>query len=92
MIGLVVNYSVQKIDGVYYEGTRVKIQPIWGTVSWEKTAVLLEFVQIFLSPPPPPNVDNLYNFFRRQNSRFESQFRTKNTVYTSYIINYKYTT
>ena len=32
-------------------------------------------------PPPPPNLDNLYNFFRRQNSRFESQFRTRNTIY-----------
>ena len=35
-------------------------------------------------PPPPPcaNLNNLYNFFQRQNSRFESQFRTKNALYT----------
>ena len=38
-----------------------------GTVSREKTAVLLDFVQI---SPTPPNLDNLYNFFRRRNSRF----------------------
>ena len=33
-------------------------------------------------PPPDPNSGNLVLFFGRQNSRFESQFRTKNTIYT----------
>ena len=49
-----------------------------GTFSGKKTAVLLDFVQI---TSPPPILDRLYNFFRCQNSRFESQFRTKNTMY-----------
>ena len=31
-----------------------------------KNAVLLDFVQIN-SPPPPPNLDNLYNFFNAKN-------------------------
>ena len=31
--------------------------------------------------PPSPNAGNLYNFFRRWNSRFESKFRTKSTKY-----------
>ena len=48
----------------------------------KKTAVLLDFVQIASSPPLPLNLDNLYNFFRRQSSRFESQFKTKKTIYT----------
>ena len=30
--------------------------------------------------PPDPNSGNLVVFFGRQNSRFESQFRTKNTI------------
>ena len=35
-------------------------------------------------PPPSPNLDNLYNFFRRQNSRSGIQFRTK-ILYIRYI-------
>ena len=36
-----------------------------------------------LNPPPPdPNSGNLVLFFGSQNSRFESQFRTKTTIYT----------
>ena len=35
-----------------------------------------------LNPPPDPNAGNLVLFFGSQNSRFESQFRTKNTIYT----------
>ena len=27
----------------------------------KKVAVLLDFVQITLTPPPPPNLDNLYH-------------------------------
>ena len=34
----------------------------YGKVSRKKAAVLLDFVQI-TSPPPHPNLDNLYNFF-----------------------------
>ena len=33
-------------------------------------------------PPHDPNSGNLVLFFGRQNSRFESQFRTKNTIHT----------
>ena len=36
-----------------------------GKVSRKKVAVLLNFVQI-TSTPPPPNLDNLYYFFERQ--------------------------
>ena len=59
-----------------------------GTVSREKTAVLLDFVQI-TPPSPPPNMDKLYTFFPRRNSRFESQFRTKDNAY--YLPTYKKT-
>ena len=44
------------------------------------------------SPPPPPLTPiraTWSSFFGRQNSRFESQFRTKDTIYT--IIFYIYT-
>ena len=34
-----------------------------GTFSQEKTAFVLDFVQITLPPPPPPPLDNLYKFF-----------------------------
>ena len=43
-----------------------------GKVSRKKIAVLLNFVQI---TPLPPYLDNLHNFFRHRNSRFESQFQ-----------------
>ena len=43
------------------------------------------FCPNYLSPPPP-NLDNLYNFFRPQNSWFESHFRTKILYYTIYIL------
>ena len=33
------------------------------TVSQKKVAVLLDFVQITSTPPPPLNLDNLYHFF-----------------------------
>ena len=37
----------------------------------------------YLNPPPhDPNSGNLVLFFGSRNSRFESQFRTKNTIYT----------
>ena len=54
-----------------------------GTVSREKNAVLLDFVQI----TPPPIWTTCTTFFRQRNSRFESQFRTKNTIYTICIYN-----
>ena len=44
-----------------------------------KNAVLLDSVQI--TSPPSPNLTTCTTFFGRQNSRFESQFRTKNTIY-----------
>ena len=34
------------------------------------------------NPPPDPNSGNLVLFFGRQISRFKSQFRTKNTIYS----------
>ena len=45
----------------------------------------------YLPQPPPPNLENLYDFFRRLNSRFESRFRTKNTILYDiiYIYNFK---
>ena len=47
----------------------------------KKAAVLLDFVQI-TSPPLPPIWTTCTFFFLRRNSRFESQFRTKNTIFT----------
>ena len=40
------------------------------------------FCPNYLSPPFPPIWSTCTTFFRRQNSRFESQFRTKSTIYT----------
>ena len=45
----------------------------------KKAAFLLDFVQI-TSLPSPPIWSTCTTLFRRQNSRFESQFRTKNTI------------
>ena len=47
----------------------------------KKAAALLDFVKI-TPPPPPPILITCTTFFRRQNSKFESQFRTRNTIYT----------
>ena len=58
-----------------------------GTFSWEKNCCSFGFCPNYT---PPPNLDNLHNFFRRRNSGFERQFRTKNTIYTIYIILYIY--
>ena len=41
-----------------------------GTVSWGKTAVLLDFV-----PPPAPILDKLYNFFEHQKRRFKQHLK-----------------
>ena len=38
--------------------------------------------------PLPPNLDNLYNFFRYRNSRFEKQFWTKDIICTTYHTTY----
>ena len=39
--------------------------------------------------PLPPVQATCTTFFRRRNSRLESQFRTKITIYTMYILNLK---
>ena len=53
-----------------------------GKVSWEKK-LLLFWILSKLPPPLSPQFAQLERlFFRRRNSRFESQFRTKNTIYT----------
>ena len=39
------------------------IHEVLGKVSRKKVAVLLDFVQITSTPPPLPNLDNLYPFF-----------------------------
>ena len=43
------------------------------------------FCPYYLPPPLPPIWTTCTTFFRRRNSRFESQFRTRNTTYTIYI-------
>ena len=73
-----VNQAAQEIAPV---GQFVGLFCYWlDKVLRRKTAVLLDFVQI--TSPPPPIWTTCTTFFRRQNSRFESQFRTKNTMYT----------
>ena len=53
-----------------------------GKVSWEKK-LLLFWILSKLPPPLSPQFAQLERlFFRRRNSRFESRFRTKNTIYT----------
>ena len=51
----------------------------------KKAAALLDFVKI-TPPPPPPILITCTTFFRRQNSKFESQFRTRNTIYRVFFL------
>ena len=59
----------------------VAVFSLLGKASMKKKRFLWGIVRI-PSPPPDPNSGNLVLFFGSQNSRFESQFRTKNTIYT----------
>ena len=57
-----------------------------GKRSIEKKNVFFRALPELPKPPPPPPLTPIWatwsSFFGRQNSRFESQFRTKNTIYT----------
>ena len=60
----------------------MNLMRVLGKASMEKKRFLSGIAGITSPPPPDPNSGNLVLFFGSQNSRFESQFRTKNTIYT----------
>ena len=68
------------LDEMVNKESQWSIQSSSRWVSWKK--LLFFWILSKLPSPLPPTWTTCTTFFRRRHSRFESQFRNKNTVYT----------